>query len=434
MDQKPRQIAARILFEWDAGEGYAEILLKRHLTSARLSPPDRRLVQEMVYGVIRNAALLDAWIDIAARQPPGKSRSRSLLRLGFYQLGLMDRIPEHAAVNETVQTARRCGLHTQSGFINALMRRFIREKTTFMEQWEDWKRTLPAIAYSHPAWLVEKWEEQWDTAAATTLCQWNQGAPSIMARWNPIQGSVESLQDQWNQEGIAFKKCLHDWSAPHRLFELKSPKGSPADSESFQQGKYYIQDPSTLLAVHLLDPQPTESILDACAAPGGKTAALSSLMQNQGTLHATDPDPVRLKRLQSNLHRLGIQNVRSGENLTQLGQASKAPSYDGILVDAPCSNTGVMRRRLDVRWRLSTSEIQTCCEQQSALLESTAPWVRPGGRMVYSTCSLEPEENQEQIDTFLREHSNWSLATARQLTPLQDGVDGAYAALLHRTQ
>ena len=155
MDQKPRQIAARILFEWDAGEGYAEILLKRLLTSARLSPPDRRLVQEMVYGVIRNAALLDAWIDIAARQPPGKSRSRSLLRLGFYQLGLMDRIPEHAAVNETVQTARRCGLHTQSGFINALMRRFIREKTTFMEQWEDWKRTLPAIAYSHPAWLVE---------------------------------------------------------------------------------------------------------------------------------------------------------------------------------------------------------------------------------------------------------------------------------------
>ena len=157
-------------------------------------------------------------------------------------------------------------------------------------------------------------------------------------------------------------------------------------------------------------------------------------MQNQGTLHATDPDPVRLKRLQSNLHRLGIQNVRSGENLTQLGQASKAPSYDGILVDAPCSNTGVMRRRLDVRWRLSTSEIQTCCEQQSALLERTAPWVRPGGRMVYSTCSLEPEENQGQIDTFLREHSNWTLATAHQLTPLQDGVDGAYAALLHRIQ
>ena len=119
---------------------------------------------------------------------------------------------------------------------------------------------------------------------------------------------------------------------------------------------------------------------------------------------------------------------------TSLSLARHQEAYDGILVDAPRSNTGVMRRRLDVRWRLSTSEIQTCCEQQSALLESTAPWVRPGGRMVYSTCSLEPEENQEQIDTFLREHSNWSLATARQLTPLQDGVDGAYAALLHRTQ
>ena len=326
MDQKPRQIAARILFEWDAGEGYAEILLKRHLTSARLSPPDRRLVQEMVYGVIRNAALLDAWIDMLRDNRPESPEAGLSSCLGFYQLGLMDRIPEHAAVNETVQTARRCGFAHPIRFHQCLDETLHTRKDDLMEQWEDWKRTLPAIAYSHPAWLVEKWEEQWDTTAATTLCQWNQGAPSIMARWNPIQGSVESLQDQWNQEGIAFKKCLHDWSAPHRLFELKSPKGSPADSESFQQGKYYIQDPSTLLAVHLLDPQPTESILDACAAPGGKTAALSSLMQNQGTLHATDLDPVRLKRLQSNLHRLGIQNVRSGENLTQLGQASKAPS------------------------------------------------------------------------------------------------------------
>ena len=430
MDQKPRQIAAGILFEWDAGLGFAENLLRKHISRSRLSSADRRMVQEIVYGVIRNMALLDAWIDSTARQPPGNTRSRSLLRLGFYQLGLMDRIPDHAAVHETVAAARRFGLHSQAGFINALLRRFVREKVMFMDQWEAWKRDQPAIGYSHPAWLIEKWQNQWSDAATRTLCQWNQSPPPVYARWNPMGGSLNDLLEQWKKEDLSFEEASFPWSDAHSIFAIKNISGSLAETESFLQGRFYVQDPSTLLAVSLLDPVTEDCLLDACAAPGGKTTAIASILEGRGIIHAVDPDSGRLKRLESNLERLQIRQVQTAENISQLNGGQNPLKYDGILIDAPCSNTGVMRRRLDVRWRIDPRALQACIEEQAKLLDTMTPHLKPGGRMVYSTCSLEPEENQQQTRDFLERHPGWTIEKEVQLLPWENKVDGAYAVRL----
>ena len=178
MQQKPRQIAARILFEWEAGNQFAESVLREQLSQSSLKPIDRHMVQEMVFGVIRNMILLDTWIDEKATRPPGKTRTRTILRLGLYQIAFMDRIPEHAAVHETVATARDLRLHSQSGFINAILRGFLREKAIFLKRLEDWKTTQANIAYSHPNWLFKKWKKQFGDTEANKILQWNNQIPS----------------------------------------------------------------------------------------------------------------------------------------------------------------------------------------------------------------------------------------------------------------
>lgn len=205
MQQKPRQIAARILFEWEAGNQFAESVLREQLSQSSLKPIDRHMVQEMVFGVIRNMILLDTWIDEKATRPPGKTRTRTILRLGLYQIAFMDRIPEHAAVHETVATARDLRLNSQSGFINAILRGFLREKENFLKQLEDWKTTQANIAYSHPNWLFKKWKKQFGDIEANKLLQWNNQIPSSYARWNPLCGNLEELELAWNEEGIQIK-------------------------------------------------------------------------------------------------------------------------------------------------------------------------------------------------------------------------------------
>ena len=491
--KNPRQIAVRILQQRRADGEFTEDLLENALGGAQLAPADRALCQEIVYGVVRWQATLDWLIARKTRGRKQKPALQNLLRLGLYQIFWLDRIPGHAAVNETVELAKQNGFGAQAGFVNAVLRGYLREADATQKLLADLKISQPALGWSHPEWLVARWQKRWGAEKTTQLLEWNNTPPKTFARVNTLKFRRDELHESpipddksgtriarpsldecaaallahWRDENVEYDFIRRDWLGENLVFELKSHPPL-ASLESFRQGWFYIQDPSTLLAVCKLGAQPGETILDLCAAPGGKTTFIAQLMNNQGRIVAMDNSRDRLKLLEENCVRLGVtcvelathdllrphpaplpqerepqratheisNQVRSANRLTAIpplptGEGrGEGKLFDRILVDAPCSNTGVMRRRLDLRWRIQPAEIQRLRDLQLDLLKRAALHVKSGGVLVYSTCSLEPEENSEVVKQFLREHKNFELEGEYELLPFADNVDGAFVAAL----
>jgi len=428
-DQNPRQIAARVLSQRQTSSEFTENLLDIALATARLSSVDRGLCHELVCGVVRWQATLDRLI--ARKTDPARELRpalKNLLRLGLYQIFWLDRIPPHAAVHETVEQAKRSGYGSQAGFINAILRGYLREADEIRKILADMKTSQPALGWSHPDWLVEKWRRQFGDEKTRQLLAWNNTPPKTYARVNTLKTDAARLVERWREENVEYDFVTRDWTGENLAFELKSHP--PLNSlGSFRDGGFYLQDPSTLLAPVLLAPLAGEAILDACAAPGGKTTFIAQLLDNEGRISACDLDPHRLKLVKENCVRLGVTCVETAQHSQLQTENSK---FDRILLDAPCSNTGVMRRRVDLRWRIQAAEIERLRATQLELFRQAAPKLKAGGVIVYSTCSLEPEENSEVVKTFLAAHPDFELETERQLLPFVDGVDGAFVARLQR--
>lgn len=425
--QKPREIALQVLKRRPGGP-FIEEILEETLGPARLAPADRALCQELVYGLVRWQATLDWLIGRKTANRPQKPILQNILRLGLYQIFWLDRIPNHAAVHETVQLAKDNGYHSQAGFVNALLRGYLREEAATQVLLKELKTSQPALGYSHPEWLVQRWVRRWGLESAGQLMSWNNTPPKTFARVNTLKTEAGRLLTQWReQENVEYDFVRRDWFEENLVFELKAHPRLNA-MPSFQQGLFYVQDPSTLLAVNELGAQAGESVLDLCAAPGGKLTAIAQQMRNEGSLMAHDIAPDRLQLIQENCSRLGITCVQTTSTL----HPPPSTLFDRILIDAPCSNTGVMRRRLDLRWRVTPEEVQRLKQTQLELLRRAAPLLRPGGRLVYSTCSLEPEENGDVVTQFLSETSGFSLEHSRELLPFEHQVDGAYVARLKR--
>ena len=409
-----RELVILALRQWRAGDGFADAILTRLLKSSDLIAPDRTFSTELFYGILRNLSLLDSWID-SLRSERLEPDPRDLLRLGLYQLFLLN-TPEHAAVHETVKLA---GVRTRS-LINAVLRKALREKDkiTAKESNQDL-----SVRYSHPQFLIDRWRQNFGMKNTVTLCEWNNRPAQIYARINRLNISVEEF---FSQHSDAEPVAQHDNFA--RLASV--PHGALA------RGHCYIQDPSTAAACLLLDPVPGERVLDACAAPGGKTGYLAELMKNQGVIMACERDAGRITALQANLERLGVQIAR----ITQHDWANNKPPsdsvptspFDRILVDVPCSNTGVMGRRVDLRWRLVPKDFLRMQQEQLRILRATIPLLKISGTLVYSTCSIEPEENKEVIDAIRQEFSDLRLIEQTALLPFRDGFDGIFAAKLRR--
>jgi 16S rRNA (cytosine967-C5)-methyltransferase len=436
--QNPREIAVRVLGLRKAGGEFTENLLDRALAGARVSSADRGLCQELVYGVVRWQAALD-WL--IARKTGGREQKpglQNLLRLGLYQIFWLDRIPDHAAVHETVELAKRGGFGQQAGFINAILRGYLRETDATRKLLADLKVADPATGCSHPEWLVARWQKRFGAEKTAQLLEWNNTPPKTFARVNtlkfsgtgetpvPLPRNTGDLLTRWREENVDYDFIRRDWLEENLVFELKSHP-SLNSLASFRDGWFYVQDPSTLLAARELAAQPGETVLDLCAAPGGKTTFLAQLMNNEGKIVACDISEERLRLLRENCARLGVTCVEITQNSKLKIQNLK---FDRILVDAPCSNTGVLRRRVDLRWRISAPEISRLQQTQLDLLKLAATKLKPGGVLVYSTCSLEPEENSEVVKEFLATHSNFKLENERALLPYADSVDGAYVARL----
>jgi 16S rRNA (cytosine967-C5)-methyltransferase len=423
--QKPREFAARALLQREQGKGYIEDLFEHAVADAGLSPADRGLAQEIVFGVVRWQAPLD-WLIArktgAREQKPGL---RVLLRMALYQLFWLTRIPDHAAVNETVELAREMGFGSQSGFVNAVLRGYLRERDATERSLAELKTTEPATGYSHPAWLCERWEKRLGRDALVKLLEWNNTTPKTFARVNTLKADVNALREQWSRERVEAKLIAVEWAGDAMVYELTAfpPLGT---LPSFNEGKFYVQDPSTLLAVTELDAQPGETILDLCAAPGGKTTFIAERMKNSGKIIAHDTTEDRLALVKQNAARLAATIIET--ILPSALNAQPSTAFDRILVDAPCSNTGVMRRRVDLRWRIRAEEITRLRRTQLELLRDATARLKPGGTLVYSTCSLEPEENADVVKEFLAAHPAVHFQRERSLTPWEHAMDGAYVA------
>lgn len=422
----PRATAATALLKREQHAGFIEKLLEEALSSADLSAVDRALCKELTLGCVRWQATLDWLIAQRTQGRPQKPTVRVLLRLGLYQLFWLDRVPAHAAVHESVELARQFGCGPQSGFVNAVLRGYAREAAPTRKLLDDLKHTDPAISCSHPAWLVDRWEERYGKEDATRLLKWNNTPAETFARVNTLQTDAGKLLERWREENVEYDFVRRSGLPENLVFLLKSHPPLTR-LRSFQDGSFYVQDSGTLLAPLLLDPQPGDTVLDLCAAPGGKTTFMAQLMNNEGRIVACDPSETRLKLLSENCERLGVTCAEAVEILP--GSNSQ---FDRILIDAPCSNTGVMRRRVDLRWRIQPAELERLAATQLDLLRSAAELVKPGGCIVYSTCSLEPEENGELVRQFIAESSGFELEDEQELRPVPDAVDGAYAASLKR--
>jgi len=427
--KKPREIAVQILQRYAEQSDYLENLLETALSRAFLASADRGLVQELTFGVVRWQAALDWLIAQKTSSQPQKTTLQILLRLGLYQIFWLDGIPDHAAVHQTVELAKGLGFRSQAGFINAILRGYLRERAETEKKLGDLRVSEPALGYSHPDWLVQRWRKRWGFEPTVRLLEWNNTPPPIYARLNSLKTVPESLTGLWKNEGVEFIPRQWSWAGDAKVFELKSHPPL-ASLSSFQQGFFYIQDPSTLLAVQALDPQPGESILDFCAAPGGKTTYIAQLIRNQGRIVAQDVSSARLDLVRQNCARLGVTCAETTLLVRTSSATLPTPEFDRILVDAPCSNTGVMRRRVDLRWRIRSEEIDRLRRAQLDLLGDAALRLKQAGTLVYSTCSLEPEENEQVIQEFLALHPRFQLLVERNLTPIVEGVDGAYAATL----
>ena len=409
-----RELALFALRQWQTGNSFADAILARLLRSSDLIAPDRAFATELFYGVLRNLTLLDFWID-ALRAERLDRDARTLLRLGIYQLFLLE-TAEHAAVYETVDLANP----RSRSLINAVLRSTLRGKEQLMQKAKS--ETL-SVRSSHPQFLIDRWTRTFGAENTAALCEQNNRPAPIYARINLLKTSTENF---FTVHSSAERlPCRQNFA---RL------AGIPRDALAY--GHCYVQDPSTAPACVLLDPQPGEKVLDACAAPGGKTGYLAELMKNQGVIVACDRDQGRIRTLQDNLERLGIQIARCAQHDWRSGEplpdAAAISPFDRILLDAPCSNTGVMRRRVDLRWRLSPKDFARMREEQLHILRATIPLLKSGGVLVYSTCSIEPEENEEVANTITQEFPFLRLIEQVSLLPFRDGFDGAYIVKLIR--
>ncbi|MBT5705634.1 MAG: 16S rRNA (cytosine(967)-C(5))-methyltransferase RsmB [Verrucomicrobia bacterium] len=429
--EKPREIALRVIQKAFESDEILDRIMGDSLSNPKLEPRDRALIQELVFGVIRSRRLIDHLLSRLVERRPS-ANLQSALQLGLYQLLFLTRIPDYAVVDEMVNIVKRMAGVPQGRFVNAVLRRAVRDRESLVESIESLKETRPELAFSCPDWLFRRWEARLSPDDLRSLLEWQNQVPDIFGRLNRLKMNEDELESRAVTEGLKLVPMKLSWESTARMFRIENASGI-AQRESFKMGGYYIQDPSTLLSVDVLDPQSGERVLDLCSAPGGKTAFVAEKMNNTGEIVACDAVGSRLELVEENAQRLGIDIVsRMLVNESALPERLIG-SFDRVLADVPCSNTGVLRRRVDLRWRLRQSEIRLLSNRQLALLQRAASAVKPGGRLVYSTCSLEPEENGDVIERFLRDIPEFSLISERQLTPYEDSCDGAYVALLAKS-
>lgn len=403
----PRQlawIALRDIFKQGA---YTNVAIDRVLSNAQLSSSDRGLTCELVYGIVRRQRSLDALIDRLGKKKADRQPLdlRIILQLGLYQLRYLNQIPDSAAVHTSVELAKENGLKKLSGVVNGILREYLRRVASSnpLLVSENPVENL-GILYSFPNWLLENWLDLLGKEETEQLCDWFNQTPTIDLRVNPLRSSIERVEAEFLAAGISVSRIP---KLPQAL-RLNNASGAIQKLPGFAEGWWTIQDSSAQLVAYLLDPQPGEAIVDACAAPGGKTTHIAELMGDRGKIWAGDRDAKRLRKVKENAERLHLNSIEvcpgDSRNLSQFEGVA-----DRVLLDVPCSGLGILHKRPDIRWRQTPEKIQQLVQLQAELLEKASTWVKPGGVLVYATCTLDRLENEDIIKSFLDRHPHWQI-------------------------
>jgi 16S rRNA (cytosine967-C5)-methyltransferase len=438
-----RALAARVLERVETDAAFADLALDAETRRLGAAPRDVGLATELVYGTLRWQRYLD-WIvapHSRRRLETLDARVRVLLRMTAYQLVFLERVPAFAAVNDAV-TLARAGARGAAEYTNAVLRAFARRGAREREPAPP-RDPVEALATrcSFPTWLAARWAARYGTDEAEALMRAMNERPPLTVRANTLRLSREALAARLAAEDdVATRPTA--W-APEGLVTERAA-GAPARWRAFADGACVVQDEASMLVARLLQPRPGETIIDACAAPGTKTTHLAQLMEDRGRIVALDPQPARLHRVTEAAARLGVTIVQTIEGTAQELVSAYAPRADAVLVDAPCTNLGVLRRTPEVKWRRRPEDIAASAARQHEILTAAATLVKSGGRLVYATCSPEPEENDGVVTAFLAAHPAWrrdppaefplALDTDGYLRtrPDRHGTDGFTAVRLRR--
>jgi 16S rRNA (cytosine967-C5)-methyltransferase len=445
---RARLLALRVLERVQRAGAYADVLLHNQLAHSGLGPVDRAFATELVYGTLRWRGridyLLGRFLDRPLERTPGIAATA--LRLGAYQILFNDRVPTSAAVDEAVRCARAAGAEAFTGLVNAVLRKLAAQHAN---------EPLPELdsdplghlmhAQSLPAWIAARWLELFGPAEAAALAAASTQTPPLVVRANPHQGELSELLDELRAEFPDAEPCR--WA---RYGAVLGRRGNATALPSFLAGRFTVQDEASQLVVGLLDPQPGERVLDGCAAPGGKATAIAERVGKNGSVLALDRHPGRLELVRRAARRLelGRLECRAFDAMLDLAELAPEGGFDRVLVDAPCSGLGTLRRNPDARWRVRPTDPARLADVQKALLARASRVLRPGGALVYSTCTVLPEENEGVVESFLCESPQFALAPASEVPeevrefidasgfmrcwPHRHDTDGFFAARLER--
>jgi len=432
-----RQLALRHLERVSRDDAYVG-----QLEADDVDARSRRQARELVAGVTRQRR----WLDfVLAKAYDGdydsvESRLRHILRLGLYEL-LFQSTPTRAVVHEYVELAKQMIRPGAGNLVNAILRTIDRDREYIPEPDTGAEAEDLAIRFSHPTWMVRRWLDRFGTEETTELLGWNNRRPAYHVRVNSLQTKQTDVEEWLDDHDVVYTQ------SPYFDDRLRLKRLQPlVQGGLLEEGTVAVQDDSSGFVIRLLDPQPGETVLDGCAAPGGKTLAIAVEMEGRGTIRATDVHEGRLRQLKEGVEAHGLADMVHSEvaDVQTLAERSEPPLADRVLLDVPCSGLGVLGKRADLRWRRTPDDFEELTDLQSDLLDAGARLVRPGGLLVYSTCTIEPEENEEQVDAFLERRDDFRLESAPNALPEEvisdrgtlktrpqhHRMDGAYAARL----
>lgn len=416
-----REIALKVLYDIEKNENYSNIAINKHFREVNLSDQDRGLATEIIYGVVENKYYLDYIIDKLSKIKAKKLSIyvKILLRMGIYQIVFLDSILDHAAVNETVNLCKKYDKRS-SGFVNAILRNVIRNKENVIELDDSDTIMYFATKYSYQPWIIKNWVNAFGKEFTEDLLEANSEKSSLYIRTNTTKINRDELMKLLEESNIKCSKVLTVEEAI-RVENLKNIE----NNKLFKDGLFTIQDISSMIVGKVMNPKENSLVLDVCSAPGGKSTHLATLMNNTGTVVARDVFDHKLKLIKSTVDRLGLTNVEVEKSDASVVDENCIDKFDYVLADVPCSGLGIIRRKPEIKYK-EKAELKDLPVIQKTILENASKYVKIGGTLVYSTCTIQDAENIEVVQAFLEENVNFELVPIDEVNVDLDNEDKGY--------